>query len=43
MSYLYMTEESDDPKGPNNLVLHKLPWRSDSKCRFNIQSNIDSI
>lgn len=34
MSYSYMTEESDDPENPNNLVIHKLPWRSDSKYRF---------
>lgn len=31
MSYSYMTEESDDPENSNNLVIHKLPWRSDSE------------
>ena len=34
MSYSYTTEESDDPVNPNNLVIHKLPWRSDSEYRF---------
>ncbi len=31
LSYLYMTEESDDPSDPNAIVLHKLQWRSESK------------
>ena len=27
----YMTEESDDPTDPNAIVIHPLPWRSESK------------
>ena len=31
LSYLYMTEESDDPDDSSVIVHHKLPWRSESK------------
>jgi len=31
LSYMYMTEESDDPDDCNIIVEHKLPWRSDSE------------
>ena len=31
LSYLYMTEESDDPDDVNVIVYHKLPWRSESE------------
>lgn len=31
LSYLYMTEESDDPDDSNIIVYHKLTWRSESK------------
>ena len=27
----YMTEESDDPTDPNAIVIHPLPWRSESE------------
>ncbi len=27
-----MSEESDDPKDPNTLIVHKLPWRSQGMC-----------
>ena len=27
----YMTEESDDPSDPNVIVIHPLPWRSESE------------
>ena len=26
LSYVYMTEESDDPDDPNAIVVYKLPW-----------------
>lgn len=36
MSFIYMTEESDDPDDPQKLIEHKLPWRSESnKLRDN--------
>lgn len=31
LSQAYMTEESDDPDICDNIVQHKLPWRSQSK------------
>lgn len=31
LSYCYMTEESDDPSDPDVIIVHKLPWRSQSK------------
>ena len=31
LSYLYMTEESDDPDDSTGIIEHKLTWRSDSK------------
>ena len=31
LSLAYVTEESDDPDNPNELIKHKLPWRSESK------------
>ena len=31
LSVACMTEESDDPDNPAQLVVHKLPWRSQSK------------
>ena len=36
LSYHYMTEESDDPDEPNNIVFHKLEWRSESKFLNNL-------
>lgn len=27
----YMTEESDDPNDANSIVIHSLPWRSESE------------
>ena len=27
----YMTEESDDPTDPNAIIIHPLPWRSESE------------
>ncbi len=31
LSYMYMTEESDDADDCNAIVEHKLPWRSNSE------------
>lgn len=31
LSQAYMTEESDDPDDQEIIVVHKLPWRSESK------------
>lgn len=30
LSQAYMTEESDDPDNPDNIIQHKIPWRSKS-------------
>ena len=30
LSYLYMTELSDDPDDPSVFIAHPLPWRSRS-------------
>lgn len=30
LSQGYMTEESDDPENPENIIQHKLTWRSQS-------------
>lgn len=30
LSYLYMTEESDDADNTNTIIEHKLSWRSNS-------------
>lgn len=29
-----MTEESDDPTDPNAIVIHPLPWRSESEYKM---------
>ena len=34
LSIDYMSDESDDEQG--NLVKHKLPWRSASKCNSHL-------
>ena len=34
LSYLYMTEESDDADDSSVIVCHKLPWRSESKLIY---------
>ena len=31
LSQQYMTEESDDPSDENVIIMHKLPWRSESE------------
>jgi len=28
----FMSEESDDPNDSNCLIVHKLPWLSESEC-----------
>ena len=35
LSIDFMSEESDDPSDCNNLIIHRLPWLSESKssCR----------
>ncbi len=35
LSYIYMTEESDDTENPDGFVLHPLPWRSQSELEYN--------
>ena len=32
LSQAYMTEESDDPESPDNIIQHKLSWRSKSNA-----------
>ena len=34
LSYLFMTEESDDPDDPNGFIVHPLTWRSKSETMF---------
>ena len=34
LTYKYMTEESDDDDNPNSIILHKIEWRSNSKCKL---------
>ena len=32
LSLDFMSEESDDPNDSNCLIVHKLPWLSESEC-----------
>ncbi len=40
LSYVYMIEESDDCMDSEGIILHKLPWRSQSEHIMSISTRL---